>query len=156
MYQLSTQCMDLLVNKPDFPDYAFVLHEDGWSTHHIVVERQLVKLGHMSARGAKRVNHGPSKTGQFNKEYAEKVFDYMEKRKRRENLNVNTNELAIIPFGDREKEILFLGTVQETAELQGGIKVTTLNYIGRSRKTIKIYSPPFVWPAEYKIPNLVS
>jgi hypothetical protein len=134
---ISAACMDILVDKPGFPDFTFILYRDGWFTHHIVVERKKVKIGGTIARGAKRRNYSASNTIQvFDVNYANKVFDAIENLNREEELGLNADIIGIVPFDNREAEILSLGKL----ETYNGTE-RTLIYTGHEGKRIKIYSP---------------
>ena len=142
LYKLSTVCMDILVDKPGFPDFAFVLYEGGWFTHHIVTERAVVQAGGASARGARRENYAPVQGGVFDREYADRVFYAIDRMNTDRRLGLNTDEIAIVPFDDREQEVLALGDITGTETFPDTVTVKTLDYRYRSGKRIKIYSVP--------------
>lgn len=142
MNEVSARYMDLLVNKPGFPDFAFVLHGNGWLTHHIIAERSTIRTSKGTLTGARRKNYGASRTGDFNQYYVEKVFDAIASLKSERQPPLNIDEIAVIPLDDREKEILSLGKIVATEDLQAGVKVKTVEFQGQEGKRIKIYSAP--------------
>lgn len=140
MYGISKSCMDILVDKEGFPDFVFVLYDEGYLTHHVVIERREGR----AARFCARRDGEPVQSGDFNREFVDKVYSAIEELNDEGYFgqNRNTNDLGVVPFGKREAEVLLLGTVAGNSEFQDGVRVKTLDYRYTPGKHIKIYSTP--------------